>query len=167
MSFPKMKKSLFATFALLLVLLTACSTGNQLAKSERQAQVARQVQASLDSRQYTIAVDWMKPLRGMSKRLNYGYELKINGDEMDCYLPYMGEAYRLPYGGGKGLNFKAPILNYTQTQTAGNCYLIEFDVVNDEDVFHYRIDLFSSGKAIIDIWARDRDSISFQGEMVF
>ena len=75
MSFPKMKKSLFATFALLLVLLTTCSTGNQLAKSERQAQVARQVQASLDSRQYTIAVDWMKPLRGMSKRLNYGYEL--------------------------------------------------------------------------------------------
>lgn len=162
-----MNNALFTTLVLLMLLLTACNTGNRLAKAERQAEVARQVQASLESRQYTIAVDWMKPLRGTPKHLSYGYELKINGDEMDSYLPYMGEAYRLPYGGGKGLNFKAPILNYTQTQTAGNCYLIEFDVVNDEDVFHYRIDLFSSGKAIIDIWARDRDSISFQGEMVF
>jgi hypothetical protein len=162
-----MNKALFTTLVLLMLSLTACNTGNWLAKAERQAEVARQVQASLESRQYTIAVDWMKPLRGTPKHLSYGYELKINGDEMDSYLPYMGEAYRLPYGGGKGLNFKAPILNYTQTQTAGNCYLIEFDVVNDEDVFHYRIDLFSSGKAIIDIWARDRDSISFQGEMVF
>ena len=162
-----MNKALFTTLVLLMLSLTACNTGNRLAKAERQAEVARQVQASLESRQYTIAVDWMKPLRGTPKHLSYGYELKINGDEMDSYLPYMGEAYRLPYGGGKGLNFKAPILNYTQTQTAGNCYLIEFDVVNDEDVFHYRIDLCSSGKAIIDIWARDRDSISFQGEMVF
>ncbi len=162
-----MNKALFTTLVLLMLSLAACNTGNRLAKAERQAEVARRVQTSLESRQYTIAVDWMKPLRGTPKHLSYGYELKINGDEMDSYLPYMGEAYRLPYGGGKGLNFKAPILNYVQTQTAGNCYLIEFDVVNDEDVFHYRIDLFSSGKAIIDIWARDRDSISFQGEMVF
>lgn len=161
-----MKKVLFTTLALLMVLLTACNTGNRMAKAERKAEIARQVQASLDARQYTIAVDWMKPLRGTSKHLSYGYELKINGDEMDCYLPYVGEAYRLPYGGGKGLNFKAPIRNYTQTMSSGNSYLIEFDVVNDEDVFHYRIDLFTSGKATIEVWPRDKDSISYQGEML-
>ena len=162
-----MNKVLLTTLALMMVLLTACNTGNRLAKAERQAEISRQVQASLNARQFTIAVDWMKPLKGMSRHLSYGYELKINGEEMDCYLPYVGEARHLPYGGGKGLNFKAPIYNYTQALTSGNCYLIEFDVANDEDVFHYRIDIFASGKAIIDIWARERDSISFQGEMVF
>ena len=30
---------------------------------------------------------------------------------------------------------------------------------------HYRINIFTNGKAIIDVWARDRDSISFQGEL--
>ena len=77
----------------------------------------------------------------------------------------MGEAYRLPYGGGKGLNFKATIYNYSLTMAGDKCYLIEYDVTNDEDTFHYRINIFTNGKAIIDVWARDRDSISFQGEL--
>ena len=163
----QMNKVIFTAVALMMVLLTACSTGNRMAKAERQAEISRQVLASIDERHFTIAVDWMKPLRGMSKHLSYGYELKLNGDELDSYLPYVGEAQRLPYGGGKGLNFKAPVYNYSCVQSSGNCYLIEFDVTNDEDTFHYRIDLFSSGKALIDVWARDRDAISFQGEMVF
>ena len=162
-----MNRIVFYSLALLMVLLTACNTGNRMAKSERQAAISRQVLASVEERQFTIAVDWMKPLRGMAKHLSYGYELKLNGDELDSYLPYVGEAQRLPYGGGKGLNFKATVENYSCVQSSGNCYLIEFDVTNDEDTFHYRIDLFSSGKALIDVWARDRDAISFQGEMVF
>ena len=162
-----MNRIVFSSLALLMVLLTACNTGNRMAKAERQAEISRQVLASVEERQFTIAVDWMKPLRGMSKHLSYGYELKLNGDELDSYLPYVGEAQRLPYGGGKGLNFKATVENYSCVQTSGNCYLIEFDVTNDEDTFHYRIDVFSSGKALIDVWARDRDAISFQGEMVF
>ena len=162
-----MNRIVFSSLALLIVLLTACNTGNRMAKAERQAEISRQVLASVEERQFTIAVDWMKPLRGMSKHLSYGYELKLNGDELDSYLPYVGEAQRLPYGGGKGLNFKATVENYSCVQSSGNCYLIEFDVTNDEDTFHYRIDLFSSGKALIDVWARDRDAISFQGEMVF
>ena len=139
--YRQMNRIVFSSLALLMVLLTACNTGNRMAKAERQAEISRQVLASVEERQFTIAVDWMKPLRGMSKHLSYGYELKLNGDELDSYLPYVGEAQRLPYGGGKGLNFKAPVYNYSCVQ--------------------------SSGKALIDVWARDRDAISFQGEMVF
>ena len=162
-----MNKVVFTAVALLVALLTSCSTGNRLTKAERQAEISRQVLESVEGRQFTIAVDWMKPLRGMSRHLSYGYELKLNGDELDSYLPYVGEAYRLPYGGGKGLNFKATVDHYSCVQTSGNCYLIEFDVTNDEDTYHYRIDLFSSGKALINVWGRERDAISYQGEMVF
>ena len=162
-----MNKVLFAALALVMLLLASCGTGNRLARAEREARIASQVEASLDARQYTIAVDWMRPLGGMPRHVNSDYELKVNGDEMDSYLPYVGEAYRLPYGGGKGLNFKAAIYNYTLLPSGDKCYLIEFDVENEEDVFHYRINVFTNGKAIIDVWARDRDSISFQGELVF
>lgn len=149
----------------LLVAFTACNTGSRLAKAEREAELARQVEASIDARQFTIGVDWMRPLGGVPQHVNSNYQLKINGDEMDSYLPYVGEAYRLPYGGGKGLNFKATIYNYSLTMAGDKCYLIEYDVTNDEDTFHYRINIFTNGKAIIDVWARDRDSISFQGEL--
>jgi hypothetical protein len=48
-----------------------------------------------------------------------------------------------------------------------NRLVIEFDVNNQEDFYHYRIDLFTNGKAVIDVIAQDHDAISFDGEMVF
>ena len=160
-----MNRVLLIFIATLTVLLTACGTSDGLTKAEREAQVTRQVQDGLDTRHYTIAVDWMKPLGGMARHVTSNYELKVNGDEVDSYLPYVGEAYRLPYGGGKGLNFKAAMYNYKMVQVTSNRYLIEFDVNNDEDIYHYRIDMFTNGKAVIDVIARDRDAISFDGEL--
>ena len=163
-----MKRIIFTGLVtLMLACMVSCGTQQGLSKAERQAEVTRQVQSSLDARNYTIAVDWMKPLGGMPRHVSSNYELKVNGDKVDSYLPYVGEAYRLPYGGGKGLNFKSDILNYTIKQTTSNRYVIEFDVINDEDAYHYRIDMFTNGKAIIDVIARDKDAISFEGEMVF
>lgn len=158
-----MKKFVFILTSLLLVLLTACHIGNRLTEEE----MARQVRTSIEERHFTIAVDWMRPYGGMPQHVNSNYELKINDDELDSYLPYVGEAYHVPYGGGKGLNFKAQIRNYSVTFAGNNGYIVECDVPNDEDVFYYRINIFNSGKAIIDVWARDRNPISFQGEMVF
>ena len=158
-----MKKFVFILTSLLLVSLTACHTGSRLTEEE----IARQVRTSIEERHFTIAVDWMRPYGGMPQHVNSNYELKINDDELDSYLPYVGEAYHVPYGGGKGLNFKAQIRNYSVTFAGNNGYIDECDVPNDEDVFYYRINIFNSGKAIIDVWARDRNPISFQGEMVF
>ena len=40
-------------------------------------------------------------------------------------------------------------------------------MTNVEDSYYFRIDVFNNGKSIIDIIARDKDAISFDGEMVF
>ncbi len=161
------KIALFFSTLIMALLLLACGTGNGLTKAEREAAITRQVQEGLDTRHYTIAVDWMKPLGGMAQHVSSNYELKVNGDEVDSYLPYVGEAYRIPYGGGKGLNFKGKIENYSINYLTSNRSHIEFQVNNGEDVYHFRIDVFNNGKAIIDIIAQDRDAISFDGEMVF
>ena len=164
-----MRKTTFSSLFVLMmmVLLSSCGSTNSLTKAEREAAMAQQVQDALDARHYTIAVDWMKPLGGVPRQVNSDYELKVNGEELDCYLPYIGRAYRLPYGGGKGLNFKAQIQNYSIQQLTSNRSQIEFTVRNDEDVYLFRIDVFDNGKSIIDIMAQDRDAISFDGEMVF
>lgn len=161
------KKFLLMMTVLVAVLLQACGTTDGLTNAERQAAITRQVQEGLDTRHYTIAVDWMKPLGGMARHVTSNYELKVNGDEVDSYLPYVGEAYRLPYGGGKGLNFKGKIEDYTIAYLTSNRSHIEFRVTNDEDTYYFRIDVFNNGKSIIDIIAQERDAISFDGEMVF
>ena len=161
------KIALFFSTLIMALLLLACGTGNGLTKAEREAAITRQVQEGLDTRHYTIAVDWMKPLGGMARHVSSNYELKVMGDKVDSYLPYVGEAYRIPYGGGKGLNFKGDIEDYSITYPTSNRSHIEFKVNNGEDVYHFRIDVFNNGKSIIDIIAQDRDAISFDGEMVF
>ena len=161
------KIALLLSTVLMTVLLMACGTSNGLTKAEREAAITRQVQEGLDTRHYTIAVDWMKPLGGMARHVTSNYELRVNGDEVDSYLPYVGEAYRLPYGGGKGLNFKGKIENYSINYLTSNRSHIEFTANSGEDTYHFRIDVFNNGKSIIDIIAQDRDAISFDGEMVF
>ena len=163
-----MAKNFFLMLTVLVaIMLQACGSTDGLTKAEREAAVTRQVQEGLDTRHYTIAVDWMKPLGGMARHVSSNYELRVNGDEIDSYLPYVGEAYRLPYGGGKGLNFKGKIENYVITYPTSNRSHIEFTVTNDEDIYYFRIDVFNNGQSIIDIIARDRDAISFNGEMIF
>ena len=161
------KKFFLMMTVLVAIMLQACGSTDGLTKAEREAAVTRQVQEGLDTRHYTIAVDWMKPLGGMARHVSSNYELRVNGDEIDSYLPYVGEAYRLPYGGGKGLNFKGKIENYVITYPTSNRSHIEFTVTNDEDIYFFRIDVFNNGQSIIDIIARDRDAISFNGEMIF
>ena len=164
-----MKKLLSVSFPLVLLMLwlAGCGTSSGMTKAEREAQTTRQVQEALDTRHYTITVDWMKPLGGMARHVSSNYELIVNGDEVVSYLPYVGEAYRLPLGGGKGLNFTGKIDNYSINYLTSNRAHIEFSVTNNEDSYHFRIDVFNNGKSIIDIIARDRDAISFDGEMVF
>lgn len=161
-----MRTFLFMTMLLMAVLLTSCGTSNGMTKAEREAEITRQVQAAVDAQRYTITVDWMRPIAGRPRNVSSDYELKVDGNLVDSYLPYIGEAYRIPYGGGKGLNFKGEIKNYKVSRSTSNRYVIEFDVNNKEDVYHYRIDLFNNGKAIIDVYGHDHDAISFDGELV-
>ena len=150
-----------------MVMVTSCGTSDGLTKAEREALITRKVQEGLDTRHYTIAVDWMRPIGLRPRHVTSNYELKVNGDEVDSYLPYIGEARHLPYGGGKALNFKGTIENYSITYPTSNRSHIEFTVTNVEDSYFFRIDVFSNGKAYIDIIARERDAISFDGDMVF
>ena len=160
-------KKIIVFMSMMALLLVSCGTTDGLTKAEREAQRVQQVVNAIEARQYTIAVDWLKPLGGMPRHVSSNYELKVDGDMVDSYLPYMGEAYRVPYGGGKGLNFKGRIDDYKMSKLTSNRLVIEFSVNNDEDIYHYRIDMFTNGKAIIDVIAHDRDAISFDGEMVF
>ena len=162
-----MKKILSVLFSMVLLVLSlaGCGSGNGLTKAEREAQVTRQVQDALDTRHYTIAVDWMKPLGGMPRHVSSNYELTVNGDEVVSYLPYVGEAYRLPYGGGKGLNFSERIGSYRESQKNKGERQIEINVTNEEDTYIYLIKVFSNGNSSIDVTSRQRDHISYSGEL--
>ena len=107
-----MKKSIVITLAASLLLLGSCAALK--VTPEEKARIAEQVQANLDNRTFEIDVDQMNPRRGMTKAVT-NYSVKIDGDKIISHLPYVGQAWNLPYGGGKGLSFEAKISDYIET----------------------------------------------------
>ena len=163
-----MKKILLFLSVALTLSLASCSTASKMARAERKATYAQQVQEGLMAGKYTIEVDWMRPLRGPARHVNGNYSLTIDGEVAHSYLPYFGEVYRAgTYGQSKGLRIEeATMRDYVATRTAKDCTRVEFTIVNEEDTYRYVLTIFDNGKAIIDVFGRDRDAISFDGEVV-
>lgn len=160
-----MKKSIY-TLMLACVLATA---GTAQAQSDRQAEKARTEQAvrqALDERRFCIDVNYMNPMRGRSRALTTPYSLTVRNDSVLSYLPYVGQAYSVPYGGGKALNFNAPISTYEMEEGKRGRTNIKFTTSNDEDTYTYSLTVYPDGSTRIHIQPMHRQSISFSGEMV-
>lgn len=131
----------------------------------RQTPQERQdIQKALDNRSYQIDINYMIPMRGMSKSVS-GYSLTVEGDSIDSQLPYIGQAQSIPYGGGKGLSFQADINSYTDKGLEKDCRTIVIDVRNDEDHYVYTLDIFDSGDASVSVRCDNRDDISYRGSL--
>ena len=160
-----MMKKLALIFA--VVLLAGCSASRltQEEKAARRAQVAQKVHDALARRHYRIEVDFMHPQRVPSRHIDYGYELRVHGDSVYSYLPYVGEVRQVPYGGGKGLNFDAVMTGYTSERMKDNGTRIRMIVPNDEDTYLYTVEVMDNGKASVAVYGREHDPISFSGEL--
>lgn len=145
--------------------LSGCATSAE--RAARQAEQAKKVTAALNERHYKIDVDNMYPLRGQARVVSFGYSVEVRNDSLFSYLPYFGRAYGVPYGGGKGLNFSAPIRSYQEQQMKQGVRRVEIGVTNEKDTYLYSIEVFDSGRASVDVQARQRDRISYTGEMDF
>lgn len=153
------------------IAIASCSTtmynadGTKMTKEQMRAARAQHVRECIDNKDFKIVVDRMYPLRMPVKHLTSLYSLEVKGDTIVSYLPYFGRAYYVPYGGGKALNFTG-IMDYCERQQGRNDEtFIEIGVTNDEDTYVYLITIFDNGTTSIDVRARNREQISFSGEM--
>lgn len=130
-------------------------------KKEKKQQTEQAVREAIDAKKYKIDVNRVMPMKGGSKHLTSDYSLEIRNDSIYSYLPYFGVAYTIPYGGGKGLNFNAPLSEYSKKGNAR----ITLKVRNEEDNYIYNITIFPNGTSSIQVTPTNRQSISFSGEM--
>lgn len=137
----------------------------RIEKEAKRMMVAEKVERLLADRHYTIEVDMMYPQGGMAKNVTGDYSLKVKGDTLVSYLPYIGRAYSVPYGGGKGLNFSALIGRYSVKKGKKGETCVTIELTNDEDSYIYELQIFDNGRATIDVTAEQREHISFSGEM--
>lgn len=160
-----MKKLLFSILlgSSACAMLSGCASAEE--RAARAAEQAAKVTKALEARDYKIAVNRMYPMKGSSRSVSYGYSVEVKNDSLISYLPYFGGAYNVPYGGGKGLNFSERIGSYRESQKNNGERQIEINVTNEEDTYIYLIKVFSNGNSSIDVTSRQRDHISYSGEL--
>lgn len=134
-------------------------------KKEKKQQTEQAVREAIDAKKYKIDVNRVMPMKGGSKHLTSDYSLEIRNDSIYSYLPYFGVAYTIPYGGGKGLNFNAPLSEYTSEYSKRGNARITLKVRNEEDNYIYNITIYPNGTSSIQVTPTNRQSISFSGEM--
>ena len=150
---------------LAFMMLGSCATPQE--RAARAAEQAAKVKIALMEKKYKINVDRMYPMKGGSKSVSFGYSVEVRNDSLISYLPYFGRAYNIPYGGGKGLNFSAPISSYQESQQKNGQRVIEIGLSNSEDTYIYTLKVFDNGNSSIDVQPRKRERISYSGEMTF
>ena len=158
-------------FTLLAVVLTVSSCGvlsreSQQEKAAREAREAQMVVDNVSSGNFTIDIDWMYPLRGSSQHVT-NYSVTVQDGVLKSHLPYIGQAWRVPYGGGHALSFDAPVGTYNVTQTRNDAYEVRIYVKTDEDQHVYVLTVFTNGRASLEVQSRNRERISYSGVMDF
>lgn len=156
--------------SLLLAVLLAAGCGVvQQSSAEKKAEAARvasAVQQNLNARQFRINVEYMYPSNGGSRYVGGdGYALVVDGDKVKSHLPYMGVAYSVPYGGGKVLNFEDDIDSYSEEKPRDDRRKVVFSTDNGEDYIVFQVTVFDNGQADIQVRCKNRQQISFRGEM--
>ncbi|MBR4756243.1 MAG: DUF4251 domain-containing protein [Bacteroidales bacterium] len=158
-----MKKTIILALVCASILSFGCASLRQT--PEEKARIAEQVQENLDNRTFAIDITQVNPQKGSPKHVT-NYSVRVNGDILDSNLPYFGSAWSLPYGGGKGLHFEAPITDYIETFPKPDRRQILLSTDNGEDVLVYSITVFTDGSATVIVRSRNRDQISYYGNIV-
>ena len=151
----------------LVMLCAACATTEEARqrKAVKRALVAQRINQQINDMRFRIYVDMMHPTGYPARHLTSTYYFEVKGDTVISYLPYMGRAYNVPYGGGKALNFEGKLLNSDVQRERDDRYMINLEVSSDEDLYRYVIDTFDDGTSTIYVYSRERESISFSGKM--
>lgn len=142
-----------------------CGYATTQERQAAKAHVAAQVGQAQTDRHYKIIIDMMYPQRGRAINVTSDYSLEVRNDTLVSYLPYFGRAYSLPYGGGKGLNFSAPLRRYVATKAKKDMTRILAETKNEEDCYAFQIEVFDNGRGTVYLRSREREPVSYSGRI--
>jgi hypothetical protein len=160
-----MKRVNFIVALLFFVVMVSCGTTSKATRSATTEANAEVVTTMLQTRVYKIDFNRGFPIAGPSFAITSPYFVSVIKDRVESYLPYIGRAYNVPYGGGEGLNFDAPITDYKTTQDRKGRQIVTFNARTAEDNYQFRAEIYPSGVTHLTITSTQKQAISFSGNI--
>lgn len=129
--------------------------------------VKRQAVAdAIAAKEWHVDITSMNTMRYGSRSVTPDFYLELHGNTLRSYLPYLGQVQASPtLSPSQGLNFEAPILQYKVSRPKSKYTQLDIDVRTREDSYHYAIEMYDSGEAVIRVRSLNRDPISFDGTL--
>ncbi len=162
-----MKKLLIILVLLVpFVAMNAQDTKSRKEKKEKkEMQTKKEVEKIIDNQSFVFNASHAMPMSGSSVSLNYYFNVKIDGDSIQSYLPYYGVAYTAEYGSSNSpLDFEKEVKNI-DIEKDKKGYLINFDVKNGNDYLKYSFRVSELGFASLNVTSTNRQSISYTGKI--
>ncbi|MBB2151108.1 DUF4251 domain-containing protein [Pedobacter gandavensis] len=92
------------------------------------------------------------------------YQLKIDKDSVEAFLPYYGRAYTATMNSDDaGIKFKSKKFDYKTTTKKKGGWIIEIKPKDTKDVRSLTLSLSPSGYASLNVNSTNRQSITFNG----
>lgn len=152
-------------FLVLLLIVAGLPGINAQSKTEKKEQHEKAVKEQVESENYKIDVSTAYPHRGKVAHLTSSYSVTVRNDSVFSHLPYFGRAYSIPYGGGEGLIFNAPIDEYKMETKKKGAMKVNFTARSKDDRFQFAITIFANGTTSMEVSSQNRESIGFSGEL--
>lgn len=157
-----MKTFRFVWMAALFLLWAGTSVAQT--REEKKEALKAYIDKQIAERTFKVEADMAYPMSGRSIPLSTPYGLQMKKDSVDVCLPYFGRAYQIPYGGGEGLRFKAPVENYS-CEFKKDRYRIHFEATTSEDNFEFSVDVYDDSSSNIHVSMRNRQPIHYTGDL--
>ena len=159
----------FMLMMIAALLMVACATPEE--RAARQAENLKMVKAAVGSQQYRINVTSMRPMRGTTTNV-MGRWLKIDGNTVDCSLPYIGRndiphmKTRAEVRMDSKLEFNAEVQNYLlKLEAKKKRGIVTFSTRYGSDEYQFNITVDNMGRAFIRVTPENRDFIDYEGNV--
>ncbi|WP_316842698.1 DUF4251 domain-containing protein [Pedobacter gandavensis] len=101
---------------------------------------------------------------GMIQLSGSQYQLIIDKDSVEAYLPYYGRAYTAPMNpDDSGIKFKSKKFDYKTTAKKKGGWIIEITPKDTKDVRSLSLSVSTSGYATLNVNSMNRQPITFNG----
>jgi hypothetical protein len=156
-----MKTLISCNVGLLLLFMTSCSI------LKTTPETISETTKKVESKDFTIEVNYANPLRMKPVYLTSDYTLRIKNDSVFAYLPYYGVAHVAPFDSSEGgIKFETLMTGYEiHSNKKSNGWNIRFKVKPSMFEYNVYLNVFNNGSAMISFDSYQRDAISFNGEV--
>ncbi|MBU7577408.1 MAG: DUF4251 domain-containing protein [Flavihumibacter sp.] len=127
---------------------------------------SQEVLQLVDDQTYQFNMEYVQPMGGRQRLITGSYTFRVNKDQLEADLPYIGRAFRAPIGSGEGgMKFTSKEFTYSSTIGKGNRREISIQPKDQLDMAGINLLIFEYGNADLRINSVNRQPISYAGNI--